>query len=514
MRLVSRYPWLNRLFQPSRRGAAKRRRLGSRSRPVVEALEKRCAPAIFNPPPDADAASLRDAIAQADSNSDASNTIMLAAGEYPLSDPMNGHIVIQNTSSLPDKTLLIVGQGQDQTLIDSPGTNAWHDRIFEIAANAGSVSFQSLTIEKGTAVDGGMLGGTDALGGGLLIEGGQVSLSQVTVTGNYALASNGVTGADGNGAAGGNAYGGGIYVADGTLTITNTMVTTNGAYGGYGGNGGGGGSGGGSLGGAGGIGGRGGSGGGGSNGTFDNQGNQAAGGNGGDAGLTSDSADGGKSGDAGKGGGGGLFIQGAMATFDLTPTGNMVLAGAADPGGLGGVSVTAGIGGEGGFGGTAGPGGLAGNGGADGVDGMTGADGNPGMPGNPGQAGANGGLGMNGIAADPDIYMGGGGGAAAPGPHSLSVPRPITAGDASALAAIVHVGGNPIGSSQPPPSSNLPQCGEAPKSLRPASVKENADFRTDDLPVAVGVHDDLLLPATVLLAPLTKSLRRFEPKRA
>ena len=147
--------------------------VGLRMPSSTGSLGAACAPAVFTPPPDADAASLRDAIAQADSNGDDSNTIMLAAGEYQLSNPTNGHLLIQNTSGLPDKTLTIIGQGPGQTLIDSPGPAAWQDRIFEVAANAGTVTFQDLTIQEGTATDGGMLGGTDALGGGLLIDGGQ-----------------------------------------------------------------------------------------------------------------------------------------------------------------------------------------------------------------------------------------------------------------------------------------------------------------------------------------------------
>jgi hypothetical protein len=104
---------------------------------------------VFNPTPDADAASLRYAIAQADSNGDASNTITLAAGEYQLSDAANGHLLIQNTSLLPGKTLLIEGQGQGMTTIDSPGRSTWQDRIFEV--DGGTVTFQNLTIQNGTA---------------------------------------------------------------------------------------------------------------------------------------------------------------------------------------------------------------------------------------------------------------------------------------------------------------------------------------------------------------------------
>jgi hypothetical protein len=191
-------------------------------------LEVRCAPAVFNPLPDPDASQLRDALAQAASNSDASNTIMLAAGEYKLTNAANGHLLIQNTTGLA-KTLTIVGQGQGQTVIDSPGAPAWTDRIFEVAANAGTVIVQNLSITSGVATDGGMLSGTAALGGGLLIDGGQVTLLQVTIANNLALGNKGSTRADGNGNPGSDADGGGIYLAGGTLTINGSSFLSNGA---------------------------------------------------------------------------------------------------------------------------------------------------------------------------------------------------------------------------------------------------------------------------------------------
>ena len=99
-------------------------------------------------------ASLRNAIETADSNGDASNTIILEAATYVLTDTTAGQIVIQNGSSLPGKTLTIVGQGDGAggTIIQ-PGTSAWQDRIFEVVGTTGSdisVVFQDLAIEGGT----------------------------------------------------------------------------------------------------------------------------------------------------------------------------------------------------------------------------------------------------------------------------------------------------------------------------------------------------------------------------
>ena len=61
------------------------------------------------------------AIAAADSNGDASNTIVLSASTYVLTDTTPGQIVIQNSSSLAGKTLTIVGQGEGRRTIIQPG---------------------------------------------------------------------------------------------------------------------------------------------------------------------------------------------------------------------------------------------------------------------------------------------------------------------------------------------------------------------------------------------------------
>ncbi len=99
-------------------------------------------------------ASLRQVIATADSNGDASNTIVLAATSYVLTNTSLGQIVIQNSSSLPGKTLTFVGQGDgDDGTIIQPGITSWQDRIFEVVgtATAGmTVVFQDLAIAGGT----------------------------------------------------------------------------------------------------------------------------------------------------------------------------------------------------------------------------------------------------------------------------------------------------------------------------------------------------------------------------
>jgi hypothetical protein len=122
--------------------------------------------------------------------------------------------------------------------------------------------------------------------------------------------------------------------------------------------------------------------------------------------------------------GGGLYINGAMLMFDAGPTGNSVMAGPAGPGGLGGAAAMFSHGGDGGSGGPGGNGGGGGKGGIDGPNGARGVDGSPGDTGSSGQAGGNGQAGIAGVSSDPDIFLGGGGGARPSGPHRISHPGP------------------------------------------------------------------------------------------
>ena len=211
----------------------------------LEHLEARLAPAVFNLVPgaaDGAAGSLRVAIEQADTNSDASNTINLAAGAYTLTQSGLGNLLVQDENpGTPEKSFLLVGQGEDSTIIE-PGSASWDDRIFEVVSKIGAnvtVAFQDLTIEKGSAKDGGVLGGSAALGGGLLIDGGRVTLSQVSVMSNTAAGANGKDGATGApgkpgsvGGKAGDAEGAGIYMASGQLTLISSAISFNTSWGG------------------------------------------------------------------------------------------------------------------------------------------------------------------------------------------------------------------------------------------------------------------------------------------
>ncbi len=193
--------------------------------------------------------SLRAAIAAADSNAFASNTIVLSVGTYGLTNPADGEIVIKNTSSLPTKTLTIVGAGEASTIIQ-PSVYPWLDRVFEVVSSSGtslSVTFQELTISGGNATGGGILGGNVALGGAMLIDGGTVRMTNVAVVGNEAQGAAGGAGKTGSSGPSeqearpvqrATPRGSGIYLAAGTLTLTNDTVSNNIAEGGGGSSGG------------------------------------------------------------------------------------------------------------------------------------------------------------------------------------------------------------------------------------------------------------------------------------
>ena len=216
----------------------------------LEELEGRFAPATFNPLPsalDGASQSLRNAILTADSNGDASNTISLAAGTYSLTDAAAGNLLLQDTASgVASKTFTLVGQGPSSTVV--AGGAGWNDRDFQIVGANGAavtVTFQNLTIEGGDAQNAGAVGGDAALGGGLLIDGAQVTLTGVSVSNNTAYGAAGAAGANGAagsaGTAGTNgapAEGGGVYLVNGTLTVSNSIFSGNEAVGGQGGQGG------------------------------------------------------------------------------------------------------------------------------------------------------------------------------------------------------------------------------------------------------------------------------------
>ncbi len=140
--------------------------------------------------------------------------------------------MIQLASS---STLSIIGQGAG-IIFQSDGSN----RVLELNGN---VVLENLAIEGGKVQASSK---ATAEGGGLLIDDGNVTLINVSVSNNSAQGANGATGTGAkggsnsgpNGGMGTDAYGGGIYLASGTLSLINCNVNNNKAIGGDGGEGG------------------------------------------------------------------------------------------------------------------------------------------------------------------------------------------------------------------------------------------------------------------------------------
>ncbi len=229
----------------SKRSAQFLRSRRDRSRRLLlECLEDRRAPAVFvvsSATADDAPGSLRAAIGAADTNTDADNTIYLSGGTYVLTDSEDGNLLIQDENSgIPQKTLTIIGESEAKAIVQGAAT--WSDRIFQVVGKNGAgmtAVFQDLVIQQGVAKNGGAVGGTAALGGGLLIDGAKVTLDQVSVLNNQAKGGMGAAGGfSGAGSPGKNAEGGGIYLAGGSLTMVGGTVAGNKATGGAGGKGG------------------------------------------------------------------------------------------------------------------------------------------------------------------------------------------------------------------------------------------------------------------------------------
>jgi hypothetical protein len=216
------------------------RRNAASFHPSVEFLERRWVPATLTPTTFADggpgSGSLRDAVFQFNADTGiADDTIQLQAGTYALTIQNVGgrHETAGLTGDLnltkASHHWIIQGAGPS-TLIDA---SQLHDRVFDIVTPGTQVVFRDLVIQGGLAQDNGLDGvsalSTDALGGGLLNNGGTVTLDHVVLTNNVAQGGPGFRGANGR-----NAQGGGIYSLGGSLTISGSTLTNNQAIGGRG----------------------------------------------------------------------------------------------------------------------------------------------------------------------------------------------------------------------------------------------------------------------------------------
>jgi hypothetical protein len=218
-----------------------RRRTTALLRPFVEVLEGRWVPTTLTPTTFLDgglgSGGLRDAVLQlnADSGTD-DDTIQLEAGTYALTIPnvggrhetagLTGDLNLTQTSH----RWIIQGAGPS-TIIDA---SQLQDRVLQIVNPGTQVLFQDLVIQGGLAqdngADGALAGTTDALGGGILNNGGNLTLDDVVVQNNLARGGDAaVFSAEHNG------FGGGIYSTGGSLHLSASTLTNNQAIGGRGG---------------------------------------------------------------------------------------------------------------------------------------------------------------------------------------------------------------------------------------------------------------------------------------
>jgi hypothetical protein len=203
-------------------------------RPRLEVLEDRLTPTVFTPTVFTDGATggtLREAIINANNDpGTATDTIQLSAGTYMLTIPngANNHDVSSTQGDLnitsTAHALLIQGttdaNGNPTSIIDQTVT----DRVLQIlnlnGGAAATVTVKNVIIEGGNAQDdgsaGAVAGQTDGLGGGIMDDGGNLTLNNVVVQNNSAL-----------GGAGFSAQGGGVFARAGSLTITNSFIQKN-----------------------------------------------------------------------------------------------------------------------------------------------------------------------------------------------------------------------------------------------------------------------------------------------
>ncbi len=208
---------LGRQASTTRPASSSRRRV----RPCLEMLEDRITPNnTFTPTTLTDDPSkgltLRNAISEANVDlTTGIDTIQLAGGQYNLTSSA-GALTITSTSH----TLVIEGavasDGTPATVINQ-SVDAL-DRVFEIANPGTTVIFENLRIQGGQAFnDGSGPFDTTAEGGGILDEGGNVTLSNVSLIENGAFGNQGL-----------GAEGGGIYVGSGgSLLIDNHCEINN-----------------------------------------------------------------------------------------------------------------------------------------------------------------------------------------------------------------------------------------------------------------------------------------------
>jgi hypothetical protein len=201
-------PWWESWFG-SRRHAPRRRGVLR-----VEPLESRWVPTTFT------VDHLADDLVGSGLNGSLRYCIANAANGDDIQFGVTGTITLTSGQLAIAKSLDITGPGADKLAV----SGNYASRVFYISGQV-TVSIAGLTVTKGHVES-----FDDVYGGGILNNGGEVTLDNVVVQNNVAQADFDYLG---NGS-GFNALGGGIYSAGGTLTITGGVITNNQAIGGHG----------------------------------------------------------------------------------------------------------------------------------------------------------------------------------------------------------------------------------------------------------------------------------------
>jgi hypothetical protein len=210
---------------------------------------------IFNPP--AGVVTLRSAIAAANADPSGNPAIinLTVAGTYNLTltnateENAGATGDLDITTTLHSMTIAGMGtSGPNATIIDASGLNtgAMHDRAFHITGSGVTAIFQDLVIQNGQATNDGTNGAStdpatanngNRAGGGILNNGGSVTLTNVIIKSCQALGRGDVAGAPPGSIL--EAHGGSLASLGmtGTVMITNSTLTGNTARGGDGTNG-------------------------------------------------------------------------------------------------------------------------------------------------------------------------------------------------------------------------------------------------------------------------------------
>ena len=153
----------------------------------------------------------------------ANNDPNTAGSEIQFALPSSGSpptIALSSTLVLSEKAGPEMIDGPGASLVTVSGNNSVE--VFSVGSNV-TASLSGLTIANGRA----------SQGGGLSVDGGTVSLTNVNVINNQAVGADGAAGSAGQsgpGGPGGNGnsgLGGGIYLAEGSLTLNGDTIASN-----------------------------------------------------------------------------------------------------------------------------------------------------------------------------------------------------------------------------------------------------------------------------------------------